>query len=67
MASDTPLLKSECPIGTVITVGHPGNQILAVKFDMTDDAWRYIYNGTLTDYDDIRKGQWDIYAIPQPS
>lgn len=54
--------KTELPVGTVITVGHPANRVLAVKIDMEGNEWRYLHTGALMDYDDKAKASWDMYA-----
>lgn len=56
-------LKEDCPEGTVITLGHPANLILAAKG--TDGTWRYINDGEVVDYDTYHKCNWDIYALPK--
>jgi len=58
--------KNQCPPGTVITLGHPANQILVVKGTAQDDlqAWRYVASGELLDYDDYHKAPWEIYSWP---
>lgn len=55
--------KVECPVGTVITLGHPANLILAVK--TVYGTWRYVDDGELVDYDTHHKADWDIYALPK--
>ena len=55
--------KSECPRGTVATIGHPENNILIVKG--ADGDWRYVDNGSEVDFDTIHKATWDVVTMPE--
>jgi hypothetical protein len=56
----------ELPVGTVITIGHPGNGILAVRYP---HQWKYLRDGSPTvDDEDFRAG-WQVVdpsPAPQP-
>ena len=54
--------KEDLPRGTVITLGHPANRLLAVK---GTHGWRWVDSGRPIDYDDLHKLNWDIVSTPK--
>jgi hypothetical protein len=51
---------SELPVGTVVTVGHPGNGRLAAR---ARDGWLDLGTGAEVDPEDFRAG-WAIVGVP---
>lgn len=63
--------KSELPVGSVILLGPAEYGTLAVKFADADHhdtdrvgAWRYVEDGAEVGYDDLRKFEWEVFAVP---
>jgi hypothetical protein len=52
----------DLPVGTVVTIGHPGNGHLAVHYH---DGWRNARNGAAVDPEDFRAG-WAIVGPQEP-